>query len=1006
MTRFILFIITFTVFLLSGKVYFLKAQEYSGNGSVKEEKKAPISRKVENIHDEKSSSKSVQDAKNLVLHSHIQKRTFPELEPIHSHQQPVLSQMHDHVLPTLEPILTETELDLPRLEEDFLFPNLVRPALYEKEHSVAKQVFPQETLMVENTAGGEDIFSLLDNSSVQADVPSSLPVSQSIPPASKVSESESLPTSDYTIPDLSEELPPYSSSPGHETVPDVSLPSALPEISLESDPVNIPVESSENTLPEPEKGSEALLPDVSETADPFLPSVTPELPERALPYKPDEKEVRSPRENLSSSDGTSLPSSLPETSREVASSSVNKDLVTFFTQVPEEALGDLKTRLTLGEFLERLPADNASVRRGVQAYWEHIQDGANYIFWKKQSEIVQNLAVSTSENQLQNTAAAATKASMEESLAAFRSGTVILGEIGGFPREVFGTDIPHTGKYDTRYEDFVEIGQGTRRLAFLNRMVHLRYEQWNASASAYRAAEYVLQEQKNQKASLKEILPSLSVMQQKHEAMFHSLIQYNMAILDYALEVSYKRGKNLAPLLVVQESSVQPSAHPSSDVPVNQSDRTSQETFQTDLPQEKDILQQNSDFQAPETHTSVPVPSLPETVSEDEHSINNESPLQDNSILETDNPGMIPIYDGALPDPVLQETPPPSSEFQPVGGERGSISTLPSAPAGNDASLSAPNSKSSDGVSFPRPQDSGMIFHNDKNFLRPFPEREFFNRAENDFISKIYTSHALSDRKVSDFLFSVSFSRTSDLRTSEKNVTETMKFSLADVFSQINPSEREMGAKLYWRYSVLQTQRMVLQYQLALLENIRQKLLQNTQLTTEGVKISGLRLTAAAQTLIAQQKSLEADSWQILMTLSRMGIFPDEITDLPVATTLPNSGTYSLHLDKMPPGSDAHIHALRRARHLDFCVNILHEMEKNMESLLPFTGPSDISSSSIPDQNMDLPSYLLSLENARTAMTVYLRLIYTVNSTLVSCTFTDNAATLLPPGELVKRLTQ
>ena len=589
--------------------------------------------------------------------------------------------------------------------------------------------------------------------------------------------------------------------------------------------------------------------------------------------------------------------------------SENRKMIASLRELPESTLENV-TEISLADFLDRLSPADADVRKGVHAYWEISRHAANYLFWQQHLTFLQELSANSGEAVRLQTAIIAARAAAAESLAALRTETVRLGEIGGFTREIWPADIPHTGAYNTRYDEIAEQDGGSPELALRNRIVGLRYEQWMASAAAYRAAENVFQELRGRKVILTEthlgeLLQAAESVRRQRERMFTALIQYNIDVLDYVLEVSGKRGGSLAPLLVVGSAKTG-----------------------TPTPAEPR-------YAVPETGGALPAPKLQEKPSVTEAAPPTVSDYgygnfgdEDESTEDIFSPsGISPGFleydtDDDVFLPSTPEAPTPGSDFQPVGGRSGSTGTLTSPP---------PNAGS-------RRSDEKSVFR------------------------------------------TVAYSR-----------TENTEVSLEKVLKRVYVSERETAAKYYWSYAVLQAQRLVLAHQLRLLAEQR--------------PANDFRFTEAVQALTAEEKSYEAESCRIMIGLSRLGALnSDEIASFPTFTTLPNSGVTQLPLDEFPPGSPRHDRAVHLARHLEFCVGLLSEADKDMDTLLPFIGPASDEFPVPESVTRDFVTFSAILENARAASASYLRLIYTVNSALVSITFAGNSAEALSPAELAKRL--
>ncbi len=639
-----------------------------------------------------------------------------------------------------------------------------------------------------------------------------------------------------------------------------------------------------------------------------------------------------------------------------AQSAVARELLSRLTAVPASTLENVE-QISLEEFLGRISGGDDALRAAVRAYWEAADSAGAYAYWKNQVDFLNKQASGARGVSADMRAAqSAAQTAMNDALATLRANAVRLGEMAGYSREIWPADMPHAGAYNTQYEKMAEQGDGSPRLEMLNRIVDLRWQQWNAAGAAYRAAEYVRQEVAKTGVP-GEILQASWAVEQRREMLFKSLIQYNMDILDYVLAVSGKRGSALAPLLVVAKKpeAASPDTAPAF-APEGGRETPRADSGRPAAPPESVLAPGSAVRPGAGVVTPPRLPTENGTLPADDY-----LPAD-----EMDDPGFsgdMYLMPGAGMPP-LEETPPHGRSFERIGGETGSDASLPSV---------APDPVVPGG----RPRSS----------LKPVLPAEGASAKTGEIP---YTSAKIP---LSASLESLNSGKTPPGKA----------LSLEDVFRRVSVSQREQAAKDYWRYSVLQAQLVVLNYQADILASLGRDQLQNP--TTAADTLSGLRLTAAVETLNAQRLGLEADAFRVLMRLDRAGaLAPGQRTALPMAVSRPNTGKYDLRLDTLAPGSAYHDRALQLARHLEFCVALCAEADKKLEDLGQLVPPGADDGLPPTVAQKDFPAFFTALENARTATGNYLRLVYTLNSALVSGTFMNASVAQLPATELSRRL--
>lgn len=622
-----------------------------------------------------------------------------------------------------------------------------------------------------------------------------------------------------------------------------------------------------------------------------------------------------------------------------AQSAVARELLSRVTAMPAATLENVQ-QVSLEEFLSRVSGGDDALRTAVRAYWEAAGSAGAYVYWKNQVDFLENQSAGgyvTSASAEMRAALTAAQTAADDALATLRADAVRLGEMGGYSREIWPADMPHAGAYNTQYEKIAEMDGGSPRLALLNRIVDLRWQQWNAAGAAYRAAEYVRQEIAKS-GSPGDILQASWAVEQRREMLFKSLVQYNMDILDYVLAVSYKRGGQLAPLLVVPKKP-EPAEAPVAAAPPERG-------AARPVPPRASVLEPGSAPQrdagdAPDTEEATRVYTGDTVREEDVFGFGS---------------GVIGGGDAGLPLEEMNEfeeippleTPPRGSGYERIGGETGSTSTMP-----------AP------------PRDSGLP-HTSRKPVVPHTSAKI---PLNESLEKLNSRKTQPGRHL----------------------------SLEEVFRRVAPAGREQAAKDYWRYVVLQAQGVVLDYQAEILAALGREQLRDP--STAADVLSGLQLTAAVEALSAQRLALEADAYGVLLKLNHLqALRPSEMQSLPLADSRPNTGTYDLRLDEFPAGSPRHERALQLARHLDFCVALCAQADEKLASLGQLVPPGAEDGRLPAVAPQDFPAFFLAMENARAATGNYLRLVYTLNSVLVSGTFLSDSATRIHPAELSQRL--
>ncbi|MDO5114090.1 MAG: hypothetical protein Q4E67_06910, partial [Planctomycetia bacterium] len=631
---------------------------------------------------------------------------------------------------------------------------------------------------------------------------------------------------------------------------------------------------------------------------------------------------------------TSLDEALPK-------KSAAKELLETLVSLPKSPLGEVES-LPLEDFLARWSGDEAGLLRGMAVYWEAAEKNSALAYWLKRQKLLRQWKASAAETALHQAALAHAETAIADATVSIRTTAMILGHWMDKPHEVQAQTLPHAGSYQTRYEEVEREGNATPEGSFLNRLIGLRHEQLMAAAGAYRSSEYVLQELLKQTAPLSAILQGMDQVNERRELFFDVLLEYNETILKYVLQVSYRRGADMLPLLVVvppkvpTENYVTPPARlPLSNPPVGESSSVL-------TPAEEPAS----------TFETTPVPALPPAESG--------IPVEVDPIPEVDfSESMEVVPDvpggwGAAP----VETPPPSSEFQSIGGETGSISTLPSI-----APLPPPTPKSNDSGSRSRS-----------------PAKSPFRLVSESVLMS--TSENLTDRS-----------------------SEVEVLSLENLYPRVPLESRESATKIYWRYAVVQAQRLMLEHQRKVMDRLGEKILQQSDTWNP---LAGLRLEEAVLGLRAEQVALEIAAYEELRDLYALFSIRENFPSvLPIASTRPKSSDFQLHLDQLQAGSQSHQQAVNRARQLDYCVSQLSAIHPAMERLVLLLTPGEEAEMERLVGSLreaDCEPFLQTLQQARRASAHYLRLVYAADFALTSAVFAGMPSTV-STEELIRRLT-
>ena len=310
----------------------------------------------------------------------------------------------------------------------------------------------------------------------------------------------------------------------------------------------------------------------------------------------------------------------------------------------------------------------------------------------------------------------------------------------------------------------------------------------------------------------------------------------------------------------------------------------------------------------------------------------NEIPAEAPILLE---PAVI-LPGGAGVPPI--ETPPPSSEFTPVGGPTGSDATLPPiAPPATGANQN-PSSRT---------------------------EQKAEQKAEQIVrLAKI----------------------------SEATTPEDDPLALGEVLRAVSPDGRAVAAQRYWQYASQQTERIILDYQRQIFDFLGEKIFRETANTSD-MALAGLLLEQHVLTLRTAQIELELRTLETAWELARRtGLSWGYLRTLPLAETAPKVENFQYRLDQFQPGSQAHKQAVERARQLDYAASQLAVASGSLPAITQWLAAPDGKIADTPlAKTLDaipVTDYALffgELKQARIAGAHYLRLVQNANERLAIC---------------------
>lgn len=669
---------------------------------------------------------------------------------------------------------------------------------------------------------------------------------------------------------------------------------------------------------------------------------------------------------------------------------------------------DLRTFLSA----PRMNSDSESLKAGLRLYWQMASIRSEIRYWQSRTAAFQKLAegVYSSGINIYSNAAAAAQANLDAARVALRSCAVKLGASAGYVREITAKTLPHAGVFDTRYDE-IDSSRVTPAMTYYHGLIFLHGEQLTAAASAYRAAENLLDAAGKQgkmsssgdSASAEVLISSWDALNERRKVFFDVLMQYNEDILNYTLTVSQRRGPSLAQLLTVPlpevslENYFPPQTPPSIPTPPPVSAPSASPDFTASGMNSDPNSGLNSGLNAQAIQT--PTQELPSVMNHSEDG--NAAPPRtfetpgasgtdgaaassgteeygENAYIEINPPVTVPGNDAGVPD---VETPPAGSEFQPIGGETG-VDTNPIlnvSPSGKDgASLNFEN------------RMKNSVFRTVSYAASPEPHSVLVPESNNK---------------------NVQISNGEGFGASDEDISVSSfyeKISLADVLTHAVPRYREAAVHAYWRYVMYSKQIYVLEYQQEILRTLSRRVLEDS--LENPVSEYGLLLEMHFLTLKTELFGAKARAWKELCALwPRISVLPVWQTgkNFPIAETSPKVEGFQIGLDRYAPGSHQEQKTLPQARQLYFCVNQLPSMYKSVSQLSDLIAPAKthavLSELETRPYN-EFPAFLRTLALARETSFQYFRLVNSINEAYSSCILADNS-TSVPVKDLVQILT-
>ncbi len=603
----------------------------------------------------------------------------------------------------------------------------------------------------------------------------------------------------------------------------------------------------------------------------------------------------------------------------------------------------------------RLQYSAEAVKEALPTYWEASVLRSAVCYWERRMDALKKLAATATatDKTLYEAGVVAARSNLGVAKIALRMNAVKLGDLGGYTREVTTKTQPHAGNYETRYDDIrATQGEPSALATYLNGALKIHQEQVTATAAAYSTAEKLLKYQMSQGTDAVAVLAAWDMLNEQREAFFEALLEFNRDILNYVLQVSSRRGPELAPLLVrsVTEVTLEGSATrkaPSLPTTPREIIRRSE-----NLPS----VVENSETGALPQPALVDVPPTDTAPKYEENATVYVTPEGAAPILppEAAVPAVV-VPGGDLSAPVT-ETPAPESDFVPIGGETG-VDVNPT--------LSPSVNTPGNGFSL---ENSGAII---------LPQ----NSTETKMKSQVTTVNYPNMEE-----------KTRSVLTSSAH-PERVQVTLEEVLSRTPPEKREQAVHTYWRYAIFQKQMGVLAYQQEILNAFSKRILAES-LKSELSPLVGISLELQFLILRAELLKMRAEGWKEWCRLSGyLSETPTWQVNFPVAETEMKSEAFQVGLDRYAPGSEQDMKMLPLARHLYFCAGQLSIAFENVMALSELIVPpatENVEKSTFIQHltarpNLERKTFWKMLACARSVSFRYFQLLYSMNSTYSSC---------------------
>lgn len=629
-----------------------------------------------------------------------------------------------------------------------------------------------------------------------------------------------------------------------------------------------------------------------------------------------------------------------------------------------------------------LSGSRDGILNALPLYWETASIRAEIGYWETRANAMERLAQSASadERSLYELASASAKANLSSARILLRTNAVKLGNAAGYSREVTARTLPHAGNYETRYEEIrSSYGVPSGRVTYFNGMISLRQEQLSAATAACLSAENLLNYEMKRKQNATAIILAWDLLNERRVAFFKALLAFNQDILNYVLEISPKRGADLAPLLARPVTEVDSQRVPASGknptLPAPPQEKNGPEpTFeQGAIPNESAAgvsapqLTEGGTTASPRNENGLPAPKITDGkvasgANDALPTVGDGATYEENAFIAIDVPAEPTVPGGELGVPET-ETPPPGNDFKPIGGETG-VDTNPVLAVPARQTVWRPEMAS----------DSNSILEkpNAQTSVLGIPGKEPVSKGSSE------TGGAFSPSS-----------------------GETI--SLRDVLQSAAWENRFHAVAAYWNYVSFQKQICVLEYQQEILKRISSRILKET-LQGDVAEISRLGLYLEFHSLVLRTELLEnkAEAWTQATRLRTLAgralewpmVFPEAVTEM-------KSEDFQVRLDRFP-AERQNPKALAIARQLYFCVQELPRAFQDVNQFSEWLAPSSVESSVASEDSEgirslktmtypQLDSLVWKMKNARICSARYFQLLYFINSSFSSCILAGTA---------------